>query len=203
MVRFCFTWLWKKTRTWLSVLGAVVSFVLFVILILSFTADVRYMRQFGSVLIVLEVEQPKQIGINSPQRKKPAPVLRASVANVVMLYAAKGRCGISLGHKCILAHSPPAGVSLKKWGKWCSFSALSLAGNKNEYKQYSVRAPIVLFILAALASPAMFAIRSFRRRLVRSQRKDLGHCLTCGYDARGNASDYCPECGNRSCAESD
>jgi hypothetical protein len=51
-----------------------------------------------------------------------------------------------------------------------------------------------------LLTAAMPAVRMWRR--LRRGRFGPGHCRGCGYDLRGNESGVCPECGQRSEAQS-
>jgi hypothetical protein len=49
-------------------------------------------------------------------------------------------------------------------------------------------------MVGAFAFLPLLATASWRQR---SQRRVLGHCLTCGYDLTANVSGTCPECGTR------
>jgi len=63
-------------------------------------------------------------------------------------------------------------------------------------RKYHVRELRFKYWQAAILTaiyPALFFIRSYRRRRVR--RQALQPCSQCGYDLQGNESGVCPECG--------
>ena len=63
---------------------------------------------------------------------------------------------------------------------------------QREFREIAVRIHASLLILSALVGSGMIV----RPTLVRRIRRSKGKCITCGYDAQGNPSSICPECGN-------
>jgi len=58
---------------------------------------------------------------------------------------------------------------------------------------YVAYVPCVYFTILLSIYPAIFFIRTYRRRRV--NRQALQPCGQCGYDLQGNESGTCPECG--------
>ena len=58
--------------------------------------------------------------------------------------------------------------------------------------------PVWIIIAVALIFPALWLAKVISSAAMRSRRRKLQQCASCGYDLRGTLSKRCPECGSPS-----